>query len=50
MLGNDEMELLEEKDRFKQAIRKAALEEGLKLWREEMSIAIANGIGKAFGK
>lgn len=49
MLGKDEMELLNEKDRFKQTIRKVALEKGLILWRKEMSVAVANGIDKALG-
>lgn len=49
MLGNDEMAYLKTEDSFEKVIREMVTGRALELWRNEMRIAIANGIVTAFG-
>lgn len=48
-LGQDEMAYLKTEDDFERSIRELVLVKSFDVWRHEMSVAVANGIGLAFG-
>jgi hypothetical protein len=49
LLGKDEMQYLKTEDSFEGTIRELILNDALDMWRNEMKVAVANGIGAAFG-
>lgn len=48
MLGGDGMAILEA-DSTEQILRQEMTAKAWEIWRHEMTIIVANGIGKAFG-